>query len=108
MVALTGRAFGSFYRLHDRIVLCFTRKFWFNIQGKPILYLKGLSFGYFSENRYATERVTGCSVLFMLFALVSSFADKNRSWFSLSDISKSSQQQQLQETLYFTEGTCLT
>ena len=57
------------------------QKFWFSIQGKPILYFKGLSFGYFSANRYATDRVTGCSVLFILFALVSSFADKNRSWF---------------------------
>ena len=75
------KGFGSFYRLHDRVVLGFTRKFWFSIQGKPILYFKGLSFGYFSPNRYATDRVTACSVLFILFALVSSFADKNRSWF---------------------------
>ena len=70
--------FGSFYRLHERIVLGFTRKFCFSIQGKPILYFKGLSFGYFPANRYATDRVTGCgSVLFILFALVSSFADKS-------------------------------
>ena len=28
-----------------------------------------------------TDRVTGCSVLFILFAVMSSFADKNRSCF---------------------------
>ena len=59
--------FGSFYRLHDRVVLGFAQKFWFSIQGKPILYFKGLSFGYFSTNRYATDRVTGCSSCVIYF-----------------------------------------
>ena len=78
---LTGKVLAHQYRLLDRVVLGFTRKFWFSIQGKPILYFKGLSFGYFSADQYATDLVTGCSALFILFALVSSFADKNRSWF---------------------------
>ena len=70
LIALTGRVLAhSTDHVHDRIVLGFTRKFWFSIQGKPILYFKGLSFGYFSANRYATV------------SLVSSFSDKNRSWF---------------------------
>ena len=45
------------------------------------MYFKDLSFGYFSANRYATDRVTGSSPFFILFTLVSSFGDKNRSWF---------------------------
>ena len=47
----------------------------------PFCISKVLVLDIFSANRYATDRVTGCSVLFILFALVSSFADKNRSWF---------------------------
>ena len=88
----------------------FLRNFWFSIQGKPILYFKGLSFGYFSPNRYATDRVTAYSVLFILFLLLFILCQVSPTridlGFSLSDISYSSQQQQLQETLYFTEGTC--
>ena len=69
---LTGKVLAhSTDYMSDRIVLGFTRKFWFSIPGRPILYFKGLSFGYFFANRYATDRVTGCSVLFILFALVS-------------------------------------
>ena len=59
-LALSGKvlAHSTDYR-DDRVVLGFTRTFWFSIQGKPILYFKGLSFGYFSPNRYAACRVTG-------------------------------------------------
>ena len=44
LVCVDRKGFGSFYRLHDRVVLGFTRKYWFSIQGKLIFYSKGLSF----------------------------------------------------------------
>ena len=44
LACVDRKGFGSFYRLHDRVVLDFTRKYWFSIQGKLIFYSKGLSF----------------------------------------------------------------
>ena len=83
LACVDRKDFDSFYRLNDRVVLGFTRKLWFSIKKKPILYFKGLSFGYFSANRYATDRVTGCSscVIYFICPYVSSFAENNRSWF---------------------------
>ena len=47
----------------------------------PFCISKVLILDIFLQIGYATDRVTGCSVIFILFFLVSSFADKSRSWF---------------------------
>ena len=84
MLALTGSVLvhstdyvvKSFWALRENFGLVFKE-----IKAHFVFQRSSSSFRYFSANRYATDRVTGFSVLFILFALVSSFADKNRSWF---------------------------
>ena len=66
LLALTGRVLAhstdymieSFWALLEIFGLVF--------KGSPFCIIR---FGYFSANRYATDRVTGCSVLFILFGL---------------------------------------